>query len=67
MDAKDCEQYNTDHPCCTCKNLVGHTLAEKICILQEAVDYLGLWLCPKCGHYTMPDYKCHVCGYDRSE
>lgn len=36
-------------------------------ILQEAIDYYRLYRCPKCGHYSMPDYVCHNCGYDRSE
>lgn len=66
MNAKDCEQCSSNHPCCTCENLKVHTLEKRIYILQEAVDYLNLWLCPKCGHYSMPDFVCHNCGYDRS-
>lgn len=36
-------------------------------ILKEAIQYYRLYRCPKCGHYSMPDYVCHNCGCDRSE
>lgn len=35
--------------------------------LLEDLDYLGTWRCPKCGHYSMKDFICHVCRYDKSE
>ena len=30
MNAKDCEQYNTDHPCCTCKNGLWHKVEGRM-------------------------------------
>lgn len=35
MDAKDCEQYNTDHPCCTCDNLAYHRQRELMLKQQD--------------------------------
>ena len=73
MEAKDCEQYNTDNPCCVCRNLSFidlkmkyNELEKENLILKEGLDYIGTWKCPKCGYYSLQDYVCHSCGFDRT-
>lgn len=65
--ASDCEQYNKENTCCDCETPKVKALRDRIEILEEAVEYHNLWRCEKCGHYSMPDFVCHNCGYDRSE
>lgn len=65
--AADCEQYNKENQCCDCETPKVQALRERMEILEEAVDYHNLWRCKKCGHYSMPDFVCHNCGYDRTE
>lgn len=28
MDARNCEQFDTNHPCCNCKNKCGYQLED---------------------------------------
>lgn len=40
MNAKDCEQYNTDHCCCTCENLAYENQRQLMLKQQEiSQDY----------------------------
>lgn len=64
MDCKDCEQYNPENVCCSCKNLVYKKLRKENEILKNSLYNIGTYECPKCGYYSLLGFKCFNCGYD---
>lgn len=42
-------------------------LQERFSIIYDDLMYINVYQCKKCGHYTMKDYVCHICGTDPTE
>lgn len=51
------------------EELKQHLKTLKSCydLVFDDLMYIGVWQCPKCHHFTMKDYVCHECGYDKTE
>ena len=62
MNCADCEQYNSENVCC----LLCTKLKQENKILKESLHMIGTYRCPKCGYYSLLDFKCFNCGYDKS-
>lgn len=66
MNCANCEQYDSENVCCSCNNLAYEKLRKENEILKESLYMIGTYKCPKCGCYSLLDYKCFNCGYDKS-
>lgn len=42
-------------------------LQERFDIVYSDLMYMNVYKCEQCGHYTMKDYICHVCGNDPTD